>query len=411
MATAPRLLFFRPAPAMTTPSAAIPFQTGAPMTAGSTLRDHLEAFRQVGNAGNMIHRMAMAQMLVMDRDRSSHVHLFRLIGSGGIDAAAKMISANFDGVALTFSNIIRDDASEPNLAAFLKLISCDIYAVGIGLQDEMPADLSLLKPDIRDLLLLLNERAKLFGVRGRHTAQWLHKVGLRNAVPIGCPSMFVYPRNIMALKPPRQVARVITGGYMPAVKEHGARMKKLMAGFDGVFSAYVFQGEHRKLEEIIDAPGLYDEALGRFDAEVMSNLLSKPLGRRPPFSEYYSFNEPGAWRQACLRFDAYVGDRIHGGVAAMQAGVPSLVLSNDARVSELTEHHGIPSCTLAKFSEIGVRRSVAEHLSEKNFASFHKRYRVALHEFGEAVRGSGLALVHQPDIDALGTDQNVRCTF
>ncbi|WP_392342680.1 polysaccharide pyruvyl transferase family protein (plasmid) [Phaeobacter sp. BS23] len=51
--------------------------------------------------------------------------------------------------------------------------------------------------------------------------------------------------------------------------------------------------------------------------------------------------------------DVYIGDRFHGGVAALQAGQPTIFLKHDNRVAELTEHFGLLSAEHAEIHAQG----------------------------------------------------------
>ncbi|MBB3149758.1 hypothetical protein FHS21_006212 [Phyllobacterium trifolii] len=389
-----RLLFFRPAQANVCPTPAISYQIGVPVSSGSTLRDHVAAFDLVGNSGNMIHRMAMVQMLRFDRQNSSQVNLFRLMKKlGSIDRVAQIINDKFDGIVITMSNFLRRKASEPGMAELLTKLDCSIYCVGAGLQDELPlGDISVLEPDLADLMRVLNQKAVLFGVRGHKTLEWLHSVGIDRATAIGCPSMFVYPRNIMSLRPPKQIENIISAGHMVLSKKPDSRSHKLMRALNGVRTAYVFQGEHKNFLEILDTPNVYNEATQTLNADVINEYISNKCAIEPPFSEYYSFNEVSAWRQACLRFDAYAGDRIHGGVAAMQAGVPALILYDDARVAELASYHSLPSCTLDEFSMLGCRAALRKYLNDETLAKMKEDYALIAQRFYRTLHDAGLQL-------------------
>jgi len=389
-----RLAFFRPALAHTTPIVGIPYQTGIPLSNGSTLREHLYAAALVGNNGNMIHRMAMIQMLEFDRERSSQINLFRLMNSlGGPAKAADVLNTNFDGLVITMSNILRVDATEPGMAELVRALKIPVWCVGIGLQDSLPeGDHSPLKRDIVDLMHALDEKAALFGVRGNQTLKWLKSVGIRRAQALGCPSMFAYPRNILSISAPKNFKRIITAGHLSLTKNPNSKGTKLMAGLGDTRASYVFQGEHAHFKDLLDTPHLYDEARQELDASVLSEYIEKKCGITPPFNRYYSFGESSAWRQVCAQHDVYVGERIHGGVAAMQAGVPALVLHADVRVQELTKFHGIPSCSLDEFAKNGWRAAVKKHLSVSGIDNFQARYQEVLANFEAAMAHAGLTL-------------------
>lgn len=390
-----RLAFFRSAQTSTTPMTGLSYSTGVPVSAGSTLRAHTEAFGLVGNSGNMIHRMAMIQLLEFDRNNSAQINLLRLISKlKSPSKVATFLAERYDGLVITMSNILRLKSAEPGMPELIRELNIPIYSFGAGMQDDLAkGDKSAIDPGTLDLMQALDEKAVIFGVRGEQTLEWLKSVGIRNAEALGCPSMFVYPRKIMSLQSPKTVQRVITAGHMALKKDDNGRIQKLARGMNGVYAAYVFQGETKNFTEILDEEGVYDESTQKIDTDVMERFIKSKIGENLPFSEYYSFNEVTAWRAVSSRFDAYVGDRIHGGVAAMQAGVPSLVLHNDARVRELAEFHGIPSCSLNEFSEMGALEAVRKFLSNDALTLFKKTYEVRLQAFNAALHKASLRRV------------------
>ncbi len=404
-----RLMFYRPSSAHYVPEQPVPFQTGVPVSSASDLAAHNRAFWLVGNSGNMIHRMAMVQTLDFDRATSSSVHLIKLAREVGIPRAAEIVNENFDAAMLTFSNIVNPSAEEGELADILEHISIPLYAVGIGIQDAFEAKLSNLHPTVAKLLKVLDKKAKLFGVRGDSTKEWLNKAGLKSPVAIGCPSMYVYPRNVYALKPPKRLSNIMTAGHMGAVDlrpEGNQRARKLIDGFTQKSEkapniSYVFQGEVRNYANIKSNRFVFNEATSTLHRPTINKEIERVSGMTSPFNRFYSFNDVGSWRQACLRHDVFVGDRIHGAVAAMQAGIPALVIYDDVRVQELAGYHGIPRCSLDEFAELGYREVIEKYLTEDGFTAFHDRYSKVLKVFTETLRGRGLKLSIDAEVESV----------
>jgi hypothetical protein len=334
-------------------------------------------------------------MLECDRAGSAQLNLFLLIESLGDQiAAAELVNANYDGLVITLSNALREGSNEFGLADFLRALTVPIWCVGLGIQDEITlGDTSTLPAELLDMLQVLNQKALLFGVRGKSTETWLKSIGLTRAKAIGCPSMFAYPRKILSIQPPENVAKITTGGYLTLSRGLTNKGRKLIKGLAGMREAsYIFQGELNQFSELMDTPHVYDEASQSLDYEIISKYIEDKCGMASPFSSYYSFVDVAAWRQVCAVHDAFIGDRIHGGVAAMQAGRPALVLYSDARVRELAEFHAIPSCSLDQFAEIGWEAIVAEKLSSAAINNFHETYSEALSRFDMAFHDSGLSL-------------------
>ncbi|WP_435655863.1 polysaccharide pyruvyl transferase family protein [Brucella pituitosa] len=387
-----RLAFFRQAQTQHTVKSANLHSTGTLPSIGSTISDHMAAFNSIGNSGNMIHRAAMLQALSYDRSGSAQINLFRVMKDlGGAKKAAEHLERNFDGLVITMSNIFRPDAEEPGMAELLDNLKIPFYVVGAGIQNAMKAgDASHISKSVMDMMRIVEDKASLFGVRGNVTKNWLNSIGFNKAQAIGCPSMFAYPRNILSIKPPQTNDLILTAGHLLTGNSQKKRALTLIHGFRGYKPSYVFQGEPKHYTELLDKPDLWNEATQTIDKMEVGKYLSERLGVEMPFRRYFSFTESSAWRVAAAQHHLYIGDRIHGGVAAMQVGRPAIVLYSDSRVKELTNHHGIPSCDLEEFSSLGVVGVVEKYLTKQAIEEFHLKYISSLSNFYDAVESSGL---------------------
>lgn len=404
-----RILFSRPAQTLYTTRVDAPFLMSVPLKSGSDISTHVAGYAMTGNKGNMIHRMAMLQLLEYDRARSVQCNLGQLHNAGySLNYIKGFVRENFDKVVVTFSNIIRSGISDGALTPILDAIDVPLVAVGVGLQERLKDGVNSLQKDTVNLLSLLNERAQIFGVRGQATRDWCHENGFKSAVAIGCPSMFVYPRSIYSIESLqfREDLRVMAAGHLhpKLLKGRKSRIMGLMANLPLNNSSYVFQSELPEFSKILNEPGIYSEPRSEIKADFLNEFLKIEFGIEQGFSKYYCFNEPSAWRQAASAHDVYVGDRIHGGVAAMQAGVPALVLHEDLRVKELTSFHGIPNTTVSNFTEMGLKASVDKFLNEDAIKTFKKRYAVTLKNFGTELGKADLKLVNNSDAHAVLMD-------
>ena len=395
-----RICFYRPALPFHLNSFSFPFQLGLSQSTSTLLSEHDEIFSLTGNKGNMIHRLAALQGLDCDRTSSIQANLPRLLSRVGTKEFSGLLENNFDAVVITMSNAVRRGPSDGALLPAIKHINIPIYVVGLGLQQRLDGGLNELDEDMAELLRLLNEKAVLFGVRGHSTRRWLSKANLTNAQALGCPSMFAYPINIAKLKAPEKVDRYFVAGHLEKryLNKKSDRAVNLIKAFQGRSCAYVFQDE-LPTYDIKDHIGLYDEATGKLDQSTVADYIEKIVGIRPPFHTYYSFNEAGSWRQAALHYDVYIGDRIHGGVAAMQAGVPALILYEDTRVAELTEYHGIPSCRVSEFAELGVEAAISKYLGADAITKFKTKYADGLRKYQKVMTSAGLRLANDLEIN------------
>jgi hypothetical protein len=341
--------------------------------------------------------MAMIQMVDCDRASSSQINIVALAQKVGCPKkTASIINLNFDGLVLTFSNVLRKGAFERELHIILEYIDIPIYAFGMGIQDPLPlGDSTSIHPFMRKLLLILQEKAKVFGVRGLSTEKWLHSIDISNAIALGCPSILAYPRNVLSIKSKESYDNILSAGRLVPAKGKESRTHKLIEGFINSSVSYVFQEELFHYVELLDIPNIYDEATQTLDRESIVNYLINKCGLSPQFKRYYAFTNVSAWRQACSTYDAYIGDRIHGGIAALQVGVPAVILYNDARVKELASYHGIPHCTLDEFKTYNAQEILSRYLSHDNIELFLKRYIVTVDKFNKIITQSGLPLINR----------------
>lgn len=246
------------------------------------------------------------------------------------------------------------------------------------------------------LLAHFNSHAALFGVRGEKTATWLAENGFGNATALGCPSLYAFPRPILridgaAARARGRQANVMTAGHLSV---HRGRIVPrgldLARAFKGIRASYVFQDEFFAYGELTAIPGLYQEGASEIAAGPINEWLTRRMRCPVDFERYYYFSEASAWRQAALRHDVFIGDRFHGGVAALQAGQPAIFLTHDNRVSELTSHFGLPSLTTDDFASRGLAATLDEFLAPDRIEAMKSLFRRRYDEYCAALRPFGL---------------------
>ena len=195
-----------------------------------------------------------------------------------------------------------------------------LIPVSVGLQaDERRSDFSL-SPRALHLLSELSERC-VIGTRGNYTAEILSAHGVRRIRPIGCPSVF-YKRGYR-IKKPRPSPRTVCGfsTLWRDLREDELSLLRYFMRYD---------------LELVEQTGLY--SFGQH-AEFDPWLTAK---RRIFFST-------AEWDGFLSGFDFYMGMRFHGGIAAMQMGLPALFITSDSRTEELCELFSLPKIPLCDF--------------------------------------------------------------
>ncbi len=158
----------------------------------------------------------------------------------------------------------------------------------------------------------------------------------------------------------------------------------------------------RICDELADS--IINDATGAVDHDFATDYVRQSLEREPAFGRYWYFQSPEAWRATAAQYDAFVGDRFHGGVASMQAGVPALILWRDLRVREMTELFGIPSAPFPKKPGTELLRGLVEdNLDAAALRRFETTYRERFRIFKSTIEAAGLKLSHSPRaLEAVG---------
>lgn len=391
----PRLFFHAPGIAAHRPLSSLPLITGAQSTTTDSIAGLYPNHMLTGNRGNIIHAEAPAKIFAKSPSGSTYGNLAEILNVIGAGFATRM-SRSFDMVIISMANFIRPDHDGARLLKSLRALKgqVPVAVLGCGLQGNHK--LSDMMPGNAALIDWFNQNAVIFGVRGAQTANWLHDNGFKNADVLGCPSLYAYPHSIMSLdgataRSKGAAAEVMTAGYIKMANGTlSARGVELAHAFNKISASYVFQDEPWSFEGLKQMRGLYNEGNNEFRADLLNDWLGQQAGGRLNFRRYYYFNEAGAWRQAALRHDVYVGDRFHGGVAALQAGVPAIFLSHDNRVAELAEHFGLPRLTTKAFARRGLPAVLEEFLSPQALQAMKTLYLQRSREFFAVAARAGL---------------------
>ena len=118
----------------------------------------------------------------------------------------------------------------------------------------------------------------------------------------------------------------------------------------------------RDLDELSESKHLYNDATGEVSRDIMERIFEKIHYKTMPFSSYRWFQDPNAWRMFASQFDFYLGDRLHGGIVALQTGVPAILISEDQRVSEVANFFGIPEVSIKDIKDMRLNDVVSQYL-------------------------------------------------
>lgn len=290
------------------------------------------------NSGNLLFSDAVHKLLLTERTE---------VTSNGIrtDSSARrarQINEEYDVFVVPLANAFRHSfrASLDRLSTLIERLTIPVVVVGVGAQtgDDYDTDrLGPIGPSVRRFASAVLDRSACIGVRGELTASYLNSLGFRDVDIIGCPSMFYYGDTFPS---PREPAPLSAGSRIAI----NLSPQAMDVGDIGAITRHA----HERF------PILMYYAQNLADAELLYwGDTSQAAGHHQPFPRQLSHPllqenkirvplDPATWISELRSYDFAYGTRIHGNIAALLAGTPSVVLAHDSRTLELCRYFGLP---------------------------------------------------------------------
>ena len=312
------------------------------------------------NSGNLMFQRAAPRLFAEET-----MHVATLAG-----ADAERVLAGARALVLPVANHLRLGTDWDGFAGALERVDVPLIVLGLGSQapgkDGEEATIAALKADrsVTRLAGVLADKAALVSVRGPFSQRVCEALGLAGTVALGCPSLFLNPRP--------DLGRAIAWRLGKA-RDKGARDKAGARFALAAAAPFEIQSDPAKLEaervlfaEMAACNGLYVQqsggtvavsmAKGDFAAVPLSAALSlrRILAPAMGLDDFAAlmrergrlFSDAAAWIEAVKPFDAVIGTRLHGNMAAIAAGTPGVVIAHDSRTGELAETMHLPSLSM-----------------------------------------------------------------
>ena len=162
-------------------------------------------------------------------------------------------------------------------------------------------------------------------VRDGYTAKMLASIGIANCINTGCPTLWDLTPDRCAALPKRKSKTVVTtvNTYIKDVEADGAMVRLLREKYDAIFAWVQTAEDHAYLQRLGGDIQIIDPSLAAFD-----RLLS----------------ESGD-------ID-YVGNRLHGGIRALQHGRRAIIVEIDNRATEMGRDFRLPTVARTDFDRM-----------------------------------------------------------
>lgn len=306
----------------------------------------------------------------------------------------------FDRFILPMANSYRETFLPhlERLASVVERLNIPVHVIGIGAQlpygtkfDALPSEFTRV---VKRFTAAVLERSASVGVRGEYTADMLRHLGFHDDQihVIGCPSMFGLGQlgPLVRKRETLDADSKLAISYTPKVK---GVSKLVMANTKAYPNSVVIPQQHQRL-----ALMLWGENPARIPDKNMPIHTDHPLYQE---DRMRFFVDASTWVSFMAEQDFAFGTRIHGNVAGVLAGTPSVVLAHDSRTVELAQYHGIP---YRLYSELPPDVDARRLYEEADFDAFEGRQPETFARYQEFLEHNGLEHIFQegkanPDYD------------
>ena len=222
-----------------------------------------------------------------------------------------------------------------------------------------------LSSDIVYILKQISERNEI-GVRGEKAADILEKNGIKNVRIIGCHSLFYWNnRQYEVKKTENKIYKInfnFNQCYQDFFESHMEFCQRSLPFFRYMFS--LFEQNNFDIKYTMQT-AFFKEWTGfnNFSNYEILKRFPEECGRY-----YFSVDD---WVNGIRDVDFSIGTQFHGSVAAILAGIPTIMITIDDRMRELCKVHSIPNINISDFRQ---DKPIEYYYGLADYSAFNNNY-------------------------------------
>lgn len=333
-----------------------------------------ELLNKVGqNTGNLLFQYAVTNLV--DEEKI-------IIGTD-IPWDVNLVKETCRVIVIPCANFIRENFDFSGMVNFLDNVDLPLVFLGLGAQakDYDQKEFNF-HPSIIKLMDLVKNKSIVAGLRGEFTQNLLERFGVTNTEITGCPTNFINksPCFIEQLenKWKRPAFSFIATGDEPWPKDLTKRDAERQ------MIDWVYKGHGLFLQQSVEpfikyarqnnpyqnsaVPEHHEDSLRKTLAPNMTNEEFRGF-IATKLRLYYTVDQ---WMEDSARMDFSIGLRLHGNMAAWQAGTPAIWVYHDSRTRELAETMALPHMSHMEFLDTNSIEEMKEKVNF-NFSSYNDR--------------------------------------
>lgn len=240
-----------------------------------------------------------------------------------------------------------------------------------------------LTKDIVYILKQISERNEI-GVRGEKAADILEKNGIKNVRIIGCHSLFYWNNRKYEIKKEKRSIHSLNFNfnqcYSDYFESHVEFCERSLPFFNYIYNLF--------LQNNIDIKYTMQTAFFK-EWTGFNNFSNYEILKRFPEEcgrYYFSVDD---WVNGISDVDFSIGTQFHGSVAAILAGIPTLMITIDDRMRELCKVHSIPNIDISEFRQ---DKPIEYYYDLIDYSDFNRNYSANYDNFFDYCTKNGVIL-------------------
>ena len=271
---------------------------------------------------------------------------------------------DYDYCVLASSTHIHPHRDVTEYAEIIEKLDLPTLGFSFGIQDYRANTSGLIDvhPSVIRLLKAIGDRSEYIGVRGFYTASVLYKLGFKNVVPVGCPTLYRNGSRDFKIKKPNVFNN-------PLVVFHHTMFKDCIDLLNSCdFLGQDYEDEMIFTDHLLNDTLLRDYVEKKYKYALKSEIIQLIKDRG------LWVDTSSDWLELVGSRDFVIGPRIHGCIAAITQGVPALLTPRDLRVLEFAEFYGLPYVPISEVKKYNLEQLYEKADYEKFNKLFPERY-------------------------------------
>lgn len=315
------------------------------------------------NAGNLIYANSIFRSLMVDGDVEFVCDKYRLYSED-----AGWINENFDSYIIPLADLFRpkNDREISRMKELIKKLNIPCVIIGVGIRAKSIKEIKngfVFDDTAKEFINAVLDKSAMIGLRGEMTGQYLKRLGYiegKDYMIIGCPSMYTYGNKLKTKELALNDDSIISvNESVLASKSAVSFLSKILNDYSNSYFLPQLSSEFwnlymgKKYEFKQDRP-TYPSSL---DDEVFRENRVK------------AFLQAKQWMDFLSTADLSIGSRMHGNIAAILAGTPSIIIPHGTRMKELIDYHKLPHINPKELENCQGLNDVIEQV---DFSGMHK---------------------------------------